>query len=98
MFMGSRMHSTIGAISSGVITIPFSYAHKFESLYEQIGYHYVLSATQITTEVALNQIKSWISNPAPLKDEGEKAVAKAKNRVKAFQLDLKGTLQSLNLL
>ena len=98
IFMGSRMHSTIGAISSGVITIPFSYAHKFESLYKQIGYHYILSATQITTEEALDQIKSWISNPTPLKEAGEMAVAKAKNSVKAFQLDLKETLQSLNLL
>ena len=37
VFLGSRMHSTIGAISSGVATIPLSYAYKFEALYKEDG-------------------------------------------------------------
>ena len=97
-FMGSRMHSTIGAISSGVPTIPFSYAHKFESLYNKIGYHYILSATRINTQEALEQIKGWIASPTLLHKEGEEAVAKAQANVQAFKKDLKDTLQSLNLL
>ena len=98
IFMGSRMHSTIGAISSGVITIPFSYAHKFESLYAKIGYNYVLSATKMDTEEALAQIKAWIENPRELKLEGEKSVTKAIENVRAFQHDLQKTLADNNLL
>ena len=30
VFIGARMHSTIGAISAGVATIPFSYSRKFK--------------------------------------------------------------------
>ena len=97
-FMGSRMHSTIGAISSGVPTVPFSYAHKFESLYNKIGYHYILSATKISTQEALEQIKEWIASPSLLHKEGEEAVTKAQANVRAFKNDLKETLQSLNLL
>lgn len=98
LFMGSRMHSTIGAISSGVATIPFSYAHKFESLYSKIGYDYVLSATKLTTKDALDQVKGWINNPEPLKKSGERAVDKAKHNVELFQQDLKDILSKNNLL
>ena len=98
MFMGSRMHSTIGAISSGVTTIPFSYAHKFESLYSKIGFDYVLSATKLTTEEAFSQIKLWINNPDPIKTSGERAVKIAMHNVALFQQDLKDKLQKLNLL
>ena len=98
IFMGSRMHSTIGAISSGVTTIPFSYAHKFESLYKKIGYDYIISATKLTTDEALTQIKEWIAHPAELSERGSQAVAKAKNNVIEFQKDLETTLQRLHLL
>ena len=32
------MHATIGAISSGVATIPFSYSRKFEGLFGNLEY------------------------------------------------------------
>lgn len=95
IFMGSRMHSTIGAISSGVVTIPFSYCHKFESLYSRIGYQYILSATRLTTDEALQQIKMWISNPEPLRLNGETAVAIAKGNLLSFKEDLKDSITKL---
>lgn len=98
LFMGSRMHSTIGAISSGVTTIPFSYAHKFESLYSKIGFEYVLSATKLSTEEALRQVKEWINNPDPIKVSGERAVERARHNVELFQQDLRETLLRKKLL
>ncbi len=98
MFLGSRMHSTIGAISSGVTTIPFSYAHKFESLYQKIGYEYIVSATKLSTDEAIFQIIEWIENPEPLAKSGKAAVAKAKANVMAFENDLKQSLHNQNLL
>ena len=98
IFMGSRMHSTIGAISSGVTTIPFSYCHKFEALYSKIGYQYLLSATKLSTDEALMQIKEWISNPESLKEMGNEAVAKAKDNVNGFIMDLNQKLVELKLL
>ena len=44
VFIGARMHSTIGAISSGVATIPFSYSKKFEGLFDDLNYPYLISA------------------------------------------------------
>ena len=98
MFLGSRMHSTIGAISSGVTTIPFSYAHKFESLYHKIGYEYIITATKMTTEEALQRVKGWITDPAPLAKRGEEAVARAKESVDDFQNDLRTSLERSHLL
>lgn len=95
IFMGSRMHSTIGAISSGVVTIPFSYCHKFESLYSKIEYQYIISATKINTEEALEVIKEWISNPLPLAKSSKESVSKAKEQLLAFKEDLRQSLMSL---
>ena len=60
VFIGSRMHATIGSISSGVATIPFSYSRKFEGLFGNLEYPYVISARKFSLEEALEKSKSWI--------------------------------------
>lgn len=98
IFLGSRMHATIGAISSGVATIPFSYAYKFETLYSNLDYPYIISAKKLTTEDALQKAKEWIANPQPLKDLGTKAVGKAQKDLSNFEEDLKLSLIKVGLL
>jgi len=67
VFIGARMHSTIGAISSGVVTIPFSYSKKFEGLFGNLNYPYVISATKLSTQEALKQTDEFIENRQKLK-------------------------------
>lgn len=98
IFIGSRMHATIGAISSGVVTIPFSYAYKFETLYSNLDYPYIISAKKLSTEEALVKTKEWVSNPQPLKEAGSKAVEKAQKELSDFENDLKQSLKSNGLL
>lgn len=98
MFLGSRMHATIGAISSGAITIPFSYAYKFETLYSKLNYPFVVSAKKETTKEALTKTKEWIRNPQPLRDAGIKAVEKALKELSIFEEDLKMSLKKEGLL
>ncbi len=98
VFLGSRMHATIGAISSGVTTIPFSYCHKFEALYGNIDYPYLISATKINTEEALNLAKEWIDHPEPLNIAGQKSVVIAKEKLRMFENDLVNNLKRLNLI
>jgi len=66
LFIGARMHATIGAISAGIPVIPFSYSRKFEGLFYSLGYPYVVEGTKWSTEKAIEQTKSWISNKAEL--------------------------------
>ena len=97
IFLGSRMHATIGAISSGVVTIPLSYCHKFEALYGNINYPYLISATKIRTEDDLKTAKEWIESPYALKDAGDKSVAVAKDKLIDFERNLVGSQKKLNL-
>ena len=43
-FSGARMHSTIGAMSSGVPVVPVAYSRKFNGLYDSLGYRYLIDA------------------------------------------------------
>lgn len=54
-FTGARMHSTIGAFSSGVPVAPFSYSRKFEGLFKALDYPYVLDGKKLSTQEALDQ-------------------------------------------
>ena len=38
-FIGSRMHATIGAVSSGVPTLAMAYSRKFKGVFEGINYY-----------------------------------------------------------
>ena len=67
IFIGARMHATIGAFSSGVITIPFSYSRKFEGLYNNIGYPYTIDARKLDTQTAIEQTLNYINNPDTLR-------------------------------
>jgi len=60
VFIGGRMHSTIGAFSAGVVTFPFSYSRKFEGLYGSLNYDYIIHGTKDSTEQALDKVKEWI--------------------------------------
>ncbi|MGN0403519.1 MAG: polysaccharide pyruvyl transferase family protein [Acetatifactor sp.] len=60
VFIGARMHATIGAFSGGAATIPVSYSRKFEGLYGSLGYDYVIHALQYSTEEAVNKTISYI--------------------------------------
>lgn len=92
IFLGSRMHSTIGAISSGVATIPISYAYKFETLYSHIKYPYIIRATKTTTDEALEVAKQWIAEPDKLRESGNWSVNFALEEIKSFESDLHNSL------
>lgn len=40
--VGSRMHACLNALSLGVPTVPLAYSDKFEALFRDLGYPYVL--------------------------------------------------------
>lgn len=65
-FIGARMHSTIAAFSTGVVTVPFSYSHKFEGLYSTLDYPYVIKAREMDTREAFDMTMEYINNSEPL--------------------------------
>lgn len=61
LFIGSRMHSTIGALSSGVPTIPVSYSRKFEGLFGTLQYNIGINGRSDSTEEAIAKMKCYIN-------------------------------------
>ena len=70
-FIGSRMHATIAAVSSGVATIPLAYSMKFQGLFDLIEYKHVVDLQKLTTKQALEKTKSLIQNIAVLDSDIE---------------------------
>lgn len=93
VFIGSRMHATIGSISSGVATIPFSYSRKFEGLFGNLNYPYVISARKETTEEALMQVKKWFSEIEVLKNAGDVAVVTSLQKLEVLERDIQRLLK-----
>ena len=91
-FIGARMHATIAAFSMGVPVIPFSYSRKFEGLFSDLQYGYLVKGTAMTTEEALDTTLEWIKNPEPLKQEMAKTAEIIRNRRVAYT----GFLESIN--
>ena len=61
VFVGARMHSTIAAYSSGVPVIPFSYSRKFEGLFGNLNYPYVIEGRTMETGQAIRQTMQFIA-------------------------------------
>lgn len=71
IFIGARMHATIGAFSSGVATIPTAYSRKFSGLYENLNYPYVVDLSSLSTEDAVIKTISYVEAYTSLKDEAK---------------------------
>ncbi len=80
VFIGARMHATIAAFSTGVATIPFSYSRKFEGLYQDLEYPYLISATCMETEEAISSTLEWIEKYQLLEESVEAAQAIIKEK------------------
>lgn len=61
-FVGSRMHATIAAFTSGVVTIPIAYSRKFEGLFQDLDYPYVINATEDNKTTILKKIFDILEN------------------------------------
>jgi len=85
IFIGARMHATIGAISSGVVTIPYSYSRKFEGLYGNIDYPYIISAKEMETGEAIERTMLWVSESETLSNVGKQAAQTATRRLIPFE-------------
>lgn len=84
IFIGSRMHSTIAAFSSGVVTIPVSYSRKFEGLFNSAGYEFVINGRDENTNSAYNKTIDYINNISILHDRQNDALRKIARITECF--------------
>ena len=85
IFIGARMHATIGAFSSGVATIPVAYSRKFRGLFKGIGYDYLIDLCSMSTDEALNTTIKYVQNYKELKDNTEKSMELIEQKCKVTE-------------
>lgn len=84
VFIGARMHATIASFSTGVATIPVSYSRKFEGLYHDLEYPYLIGASYMTTEEAVEKTIEWIEHRDMLEEKINAAASIIEERQNAF--------------
>lgn len=89
VFIGSRMHATIAAFSSGVPVIPISYSRKFEGLYETIDYNHVIQCKGILPDKCVEEIMGKINSKESLLADTISSFAKAKGNNEVYKKLLK---------
>ena len=85
LFIGSRMHSTIAAISSGVPTIPLSYSRKFEGLFSSIGYMECIDLKTNDENQIISQIHKKIDNLKTLQSNVERSRKSINKRIQDYE-------------
>ena len=88
IFIGARMHSTIAAFSTGVVTIPFAYSRKFQGLYDNLGYPYYIDGTVLNTEGAFDKTMELIDQKQVLSQVQKKAMNRISEKLSLFKGDL----------
>lgn len=89
VFVGARMHSTIGALSSGVATIPFAYSKKFKTLFGDLEYDYVIEARYLTTEKAIEKTISFVNREKELKEKVYNTKEIIDNKLEVIKKDIR---------
>lgn len=93
VFVGARMHATIGAFSAGVATIPTAYSRKFSGLFKNIGYDHVLDLTVLETDDALKQTLDMIDSYKSLQKEVGQCMVTIQEKLEVLKSSLSETLE-----
>lgn len=67
IFIGARMHAAIASFSAGVPTIPISYSRKFDGLFNNIGYDYIIDCRKMDMDTAVSKTIEYVENSEELK-------------------------------
>ena len=95
VFIGSRMHSTIAAFSSGIPVIPVAYSRKFEGLFSSLGYNYVIDAQQCDENEAVKKILEYLNQKEILKQKVNLGMSIAREQLDCYRKELKIFFRSL---
>lgn len=96
IFSGARMHSTIGAISSGVPVIPVAYSRKFNGLYGVLEYKWLIDAkAKMTADEAVDLFFDYMSKRELMKQDVIKASNIYTAKLEEYRYHLKSVLRMI---
>ena len=83
-FVGSRMHATIAAFSSGVPCVPVAYSRKFAGLFGSLGYPVLVDLTRLDTGPAVTETLAYLHRLPELTAQVRAGAREATERLGAF--------------
>lgn len=92
VFIGARMHATIASFSSETVTIPVAYSKKFEGLFGNLGYKYIVDLRKLSTDEAVVKTEKLVQMEKELKAAQINSMKVAKKEIEQFGYLLKGLL------
>lgn len=80
LFIGSRMHATIGALTSNTPVIPVAYSRKFKGLFDSVNLKTVVDMQELTTEQSVEEVIKLIENFNYTKEQSKESYRMAINK------------------
>lgn len=81
LLLGSRIHATIAAISSGTAVLPLGYSRKFSGLFGSLGYRWNADLTAESNAAILEKFESAMADLPTVQREAVAANAEAQRRL-----------------
>ncbi|OOM75816.1 colanic acid biosynthesis protein [Clostridium puniceum] len=97
VFAGARMHSTIGAFSSGVATIPIAYSRKFAGVFGSLGYNVGIDCKKMNTDEAILEFLRLVEEYLKIQSNVIVSLKIAKERIENYEIGLKKLISKLAL-
>lgn len=92
-FIGSRMHATIAASSMGIPTLAIAYSKKFDGLYRDLDYKYVIPKENINRRNVCKTLDTMIHNWSEVKAEALLLRKKTFKALAKYEDYLKGVIE-----
>ena len=83
-FLGSRMHATIAAISSGTAVLPLGYSRKFTGLFGSIDYPWTADLTALTNDAVMAKLDEAMADIPRLASDAAAAAARAQEKLGVY--------------
>ena len=94
LFIGSRMHATIGAVSMEVSTLPLAYSMKFKGVFETIGYSCTLDLSKASNDKVLRTIDEMLANGSRTASDLHGCMERVKEKREAYKRCLRTAFDS----
>jgi len=94
--VAGRMHACIAAFSSGVPVVPVSYSRKFSGLFGLLDYPWMVPATGLNTDEALDFLKARLEGRNELAADVAKGMAKVETLLDGYRDELRRLFEGVS--
>lgn len=98
LFIGSRMHATIAALTSNTPVVPVAYSRKFTGLFENVEYPYVVDLqtqdTAKTVQAVIDRIENYDETKSATEKSYQIAMRQNDECLKAYETVIRKVLSN----